>query len=178
MIRVPVPDAIRLDDIKGDFSAQALVTDMLAAAGKTAGTTAGDLYAYARGDTRCASAVKTALIANPALRRLHRRMVEEGALYAMPQAIAASTVEFPERRVAGCRVRVMPSRADAATYYLVVELTGAARVPALLIVYDSTDRIEQLSLPAPVDGVIQLLIDEAGGIPAMLRDPKSAIFLR
>ena len=180
MIRLPVPAPARLDDIKADFSAQGLVAEMLAAGGAAAaGIAPGDLYAYVQGDFSRAQVVKTALIANPALRRLYRRMAEDGALYAIPQAIAASTAEFPERRVDGCRVRVLPSRADSGTYYVIVELTDQIdRAPNLLIIYDPADRIEQLPLPAPVDGVIQLLIDEAGGVPAMLRDPKSAIFLR
>ena len=180
MIRLPVPDPARLDDIKADFSAQELVAEMLAAGGAAAaGITPGDTYAYVQGDFSRALAVKTALVANPALRRLYLRMVEDGALYAISQAIAASTAEFPERRMDGCRVRVVPSHAAAGTYYVIVELTDrTVRAPNLLIVYDPADRIEQLPLPAPVDGVIQLLIDEAGGVPAMLRDPKSAIFLR
>lgn len=180
MIRLPIPDAVRLDEIKADFSAQELMAEMLSVERATGvGVTARDLYVCVQGDQSRSLAVKTALISNPDLRRLHRRMVEAGALYAMPQAIAASTTEFPERRAAGCRVRVLPSRADSGTFYLVIELSDRnVKVPDLLIIYDSVERIEQLPLPAPLDGVIQLLIDEDGGVPAMLRDPKSAIFLR
>jgi hypothetical protein len=178
MIRLPLPRAAGLEATKSAFSEQELTAELLAA-GETASLAASRLLAFARGDLRDAAAIRRAMLANPALRRLVRHMAESGAAYVMPEAIAASSTEFPTRRTEGCAVKVIASRAGAGAYYLVIELADPGKpAPKLLMLCEPEGQLEQIALPAPIDGVIQVGVDEASGIPPLLRNPKTAIFLR
>ena len=138
---------------------------------------ASDLYAYARGDKSQALEIKEALLRNPSLRAALRRMVETTARYQMPEAIAASTDDFPERRAEGCRVRMERSRAEDDQYYLIVELAEGMDAPSVLTLCDPEDRFERVELPPARRGVIQVTVTTESGVPAMLRDPKTAVFL-
>jgi hypothetical protein len=178
MIRQPLPTSVELAMAREAFG-EAELAEALFAAESDAAIAPSRLLAFARGDRRDAARIKAAMLANPALRRLCRHMIESGATHAMPEAIAASSAEFPERRSTGCRVRVIASRSGVGAYYIVVELEdGVTTPPSVLMVCDPDNRIEQVALSAPVSGTIQVMVDEASGIPAMLRNPKSAIFLR
>jgi hypothetical protein len=188
MTRYPLPGDANLEAFKAAFSDAGLLDALTTAADDAPlAVTPARLYAYVRGEQTHALAIKSAMLANPALRRLHRRMVEGLARFVIPEAIAASSEAFPERSAAGCRVRVVPSRAGPEEFYLIVEIgpeagagadVEAAAPPTTLIICDRDDNCEQLDLPAASGGIIQVLIDEASGVPTMLRDPKSAIFLR
>jgi hypothetical protein len=187
MIRLPRLGEAELEAAKAAFSEQALVDELTAApedpaAGVPAvgevGVTAARLYAYAAGDLTEESQIRQALLAKPGLRRTLRQMIEAAAHWRIPEAIAASSTEFPERHAPGCILSVVKSHSGSGCYYLVIEVDAAAQVPKRLFAIDPDDRVEQVSLPAPSAGVIQVMIDEASGIPAMLRDPKTAVFLR
>ena len=178
MIRLPLPGAAGLEAAKSAFSEQEMTAELLAT-GETASLPASRVLAFARGDMRDAATIRRVLLANPALRRLVRRMAESGSAYVMSEAIAASSTEFPTRRTEGCTVKVIASHAGTGAYYLVIELADPDKpAPKLLMLCDPEDRLEQIALPAPIGGVIQLGIDEASDIPALLRNPKTAIFLR
>lgn len=180
MIRLPALGEAELEAARGAFSEEALVDDLTApsAEAPAVAIAASRLYAYASGDPTGEARIREALLARPALRRTLRRMVEAAARFRIPEAIAASSTEFPERHAAGCRLNVVKSHAGQDVYYLVIEIDSAAQPPKRLFVIDPDDRIEQLSLPAPSAGVIQVMIDEASGLPGMLRNPKTAVFLR
>ena len=139
---------------------------------------ASELLAYACGEAAEAGRVKAALIRFPSMRGVLKDMVVRMSDYQMPEAIAASTKEFPERRTEGCRVRMEASRAEADQYYLIIELVESGEIPSVLTLCDAENEFEQITLPSPRRGVIQVIVTNESGIPDMLRDPKTAIYLR
>ena len=80
---------------------------------------AGDLFSYVRGDLTQETRIKEGLLKFPAMRTALRDMISQASAYHMPEAIAASSGEFPERQVEGCRVRVKASLAEADQYHLI-----------------------------------------------------------
>lgn len=139
---------------------------------------AGDLFAYASGDGARAAQVKVALLKYPAMGAALKSMLGSAALYHIPEAIAASTDEFPERRAGGCIMRVEASRAEPDQHYLIIEIMSGHETPSMLTLCSSDNQVEILDLPAPRRGVVQLPITADSGIPDLLRDPKTAVFLR
>ena len=139
---------------------------------------ASDLLAYARGDGEKAQQIKTALIRFPAMRKTLKGFLFQVSCYYIPEAIAASTEEFPERSIEGCRLKIETSRAETNQYYLIIELGENGEIPSSLILCDLEDRFEQIQLPPPRRGTIQVTVTIESGIPDMLSDPKTAIYLR
>jgi hypothetical protein len=140
--------------------------------------TASDLHDYACGDVSVAKRTKSALMRFPAMRGILKDMVAKASDYQMPEAIAASTDEFPQRRTEGCKVRMEASRAEADHHYLIIELDEGRKIPSVLTLCDVEGKFEQLALPPPRRGVIQVTVTNNSGIPDMLRNPKTAIYLR
>ena len=145
---------------------------------KTDSIAASDLFAYARGDGGKAQQIKAALIRFPSMRKVLKGFLIQVSSYYLPEAIAASTEEIPERGIEGCRLRLEISRAETNQYYLIIELGENGEIPSSLVLCDLNDRFEQIQLPPPRRGTIQVTVTIESGIPDMLRDPKTAIYLR
>ena len=180
MSKFKVPEKGELAMVQQAF-AELEVVDVLIHApqqGESNRVTASDLFAYACGDAAQTVRIKSALIRFPSMRGVLKDMVARTSVYHIPEAIAASTEEFPMRRAEGCRVRMEASRAEADQHYLIIELDEGRDVPSLLTLCDSKDRFEQVNLPAPRRGTIQVTVTAETGIPEMLRDPKTTIYLR
>jgi hypothetical protein len=105
-------------------------------------------------------------------------MIEAISIYKMPEAIAASSEEFPTRQASGCQIKVEKSRAEESQYYIIITVSDMDRIaPDLMTVIDQDNNIERLELPVPRSGIIQVSTDEKSGIPLMLKNPKTAIYL-
>jgi hypothetical protein len=173
------PEKKELEMVQQAFAELELVDEMINATQQSdAGRImASDLHAYACGDASQAVRIKSALLLFPAMRGVLKNTMRGAAIYHMPEAIAASTEEIPTRRTDGCALRVEVSRAEPDLYYLIIELDDGRSVPSVLTVCDVNDQYEQIELPAPRRGVIQVAIAAESGIPNMLHDPKSAVYL-
>ena len=180
MIRKRIPEGKELEMVKQAFAeietVEFLVNPKMEATGRT-GIAASKLYAYVRGVSERGQETEEAILQFPALCRAYGHMVRGTAIYTIPETIAASTVEFPERQSEGCRVRVEPSRAEPDQYYLIIEVDDGRPVPTIISIADTNEHWEQVMLPAPRRGVVQVMVTADSGIPAMLRDPKTAIYL-
>lgn len=182
MTKYQILAGANMDTVKSAYSEIGLIESLIEGPEElvaSAGLSASQVYAYVLGDPAQALRIKEAMLGNLELRKLYRRMVEAAAVYRMPEAIAASTDEFPERQTGGCRIRVVRSEAEADQYYVIIELDeGAKSVPETLVVCDNDNHSAQLPLSAPQRGIIQVTVDEDSGVPRMLRNPKSGIYLR
>ncbi len=141
------------------------------------GVSASRLYTYAiQGDDQ---GVRQALGTDLALRRAYRRLLQKVSRFHIPEAVAASTEEFPERHSDGCKIRLQVSRAQPDQLYLIIELSDQrADSPKSLNVFGSDEACETLDLPVQRNGVMQLIIERESPLAHMLADPKSEIFLR
>lgn len=105
-------------------------------------------------------------------------MLDRAAVAAMSRRAAAATPgEGVDRRAAGARVRVVPSRADTRQSYLTVSLDDpAASAVRLLVLVDRGPAVE-VALPAMVDGTVQILLDDDAPVLAALTDPDARLYL-
>ncbi|SCA58267.1 hypothetical protein MTBPR1_90114 [Candidatus Terasakiella magnetica] len=135
------------------------------------------LYAYVAGrkDDELAQALKTQL----GLRRAYRDLLKRMSYFHMPQALAASTDDYPTRHCEGCVIRLQASRAQSDQLYLIIELSDQrGNMPQSLSVFGSDEACETLDLPPARNGVIQTIIDKNSPLARLLGDPKTEIFLR
>ena len=176
-----IPKRDELNSVKQIFAELEAVDTLIHQQPREVGSgaiAASDLLAYACGDEVNAGQISGALIRSPALRRVLKGFLTEVSEYYIPEAIAASTEGFPERGVDGCRLRLEVSRAESNQYYLIIELSEGGHIPSLLTLCDLKDRFEQVKLPPPRKGTIQVTVTLESGIPDLLRDPKTAVYLR
>ncbi|WP_135075468.1 hypothetical protein [Terasakiella sp. SH-1] len=135
------------------------------------------LYSFMRGDVD--DEVAAQLKVNLGLRRAYRNLLKSQAFFHVPEALAASTDEYPERHCDGCVVRLQVSRAQENQLYLIIELSDQRRnIPFTLSVFGSDESCEMLDLPDARNGVIQTIINRQSGLARLLADPKTEIFLR
>lgn len=121
------------------------------------------------------------LFADPRLRadyaRLKRDVLTRRGAFELPRLVAAGDRDLDERRFPGGVARLAPSATDAAQIYLVIELDDRSSAPRTLILEADIGTIAKLALPAPDDGIIQLLLDERSAPDAqalaLLRDPNA-----
>ena len=138
---------------------------------------AGRLYAYVQGQHD--ETVTRLIQENLAARRLYRNLLQRNAYFHVPQAIAASSEEFPERHCNGCKIRLQASRAESNQVYLIIELTDKRRdMPTMLSVFGDDETCEMLELPPARNGVIQTIIDKTSLLAKLLSNPKTETFLR
>jgi hypothetical protein len=136
-----------------------------------------DLYAWATDPDRSfGRAEREALLRDPSLRRSFSLLMQRVASVRVPAAAAASSGGLETRSGPGLRLQIVPSRADPAQVYLVLELDRDA-APVLLLVLRDGFPAARLALPPAADGHVQLI--EAADSPAVaaLRDPTTELLL-
>lgn len=113
------------------------------------------------------------------VRRVHSRMIADGARAALPFARAASS-GAAARRGDGCQIRVEQSRAEPDQYFVLVELTKGISTdgPTSLVVCDSDDHCRRFPLPAARDGISQIIADGGSDLMKLINDPSSKVYLR
>ena len=138
-----------------------------------------ELYAYAtRGDHTPSDALATALASDGRIRRDFERLLRNVATYSMPQVAAASSGAVTTREIAGCRITFRPSKAEAEQIFAIIELTDTSARPGALFVCGDDGGVAKISLPAPRNGRIQLLLDTNSDIAQGLQDVETEVFLR
>lgn len=139
-----------------------------------------DIYRYAVDPSvRPRAALLLALATDGRARDDLRRVLSRTAPLQTQSRAAASTGAITTRDGVGFRMTVRESRADRGQIYLTIRLertTGP--VPATLFVISDRKGCRKVPLPAPVDGVIQLLLDVTSDLAGALCDPQTDVFLR
>ena len=180
MIEYDLPAGKRLDLVRRFFGEASTVEELVNPEHAPSSIAPSRLYSYATGLIEAPDPeIERAMEENPRLRSVFRRMLEEAASYYLPEAMAASTEDLPQRDGAGCRIRFEQSRAEPDQVYVIVELTDEVKAPPkTLVVCDAEDRCEQLALPQFRDSVVQFIVEKNSDLLRLLRDPKTKAFLR
>lgn len=139
-----------------------------------------DIYRYAVDPVaRPRAALLLALAADGRVRDDLRRVLARTAPMRTQSRAAASTGAITTRDGVGFRMTLRESRADRGQIYLTIRLgSAAAPAPATLFVISDRKGCRKVALPAPVDGVIQLLLDVTSDLAGALCDPQTDVFLR
>lgn len=164
------------DKAQAEFSARDQQRALMTARGQ-AGLALSRIYGYVQGtpDDVVAKAVHTDL----SVRRVYQKLLRAEALFHMPQALAASSEDYPERHCAGCRVRLQTSRAQDDQLYLIIELADhRLDRPTRLNLFGVGDVFASVDLPAQRNGVIQTILNKDSPQVRLLADPKTEIILR
>ncbi len=136
-----------------------------------------DLYAWATDPERSfGRAEREALLRDPALRRGFSLLVSRVASLRVPAAAAASSGGLDTRSGPGLTVRLIPSRADPAQVYVVLELDRDVAATLLLVMRDGFPAA-RLALPRAVDGHVQVIAADDSPVVEALRDPTTELLL-
>lgn len=105
-------------------------------------------------------------------------MLDRASVGALPRLAAAATEAVGiDRRAAGVRIRVIPSRSGEGPSYLVIGFDDpTARAGRLVVTADGAAPVE-LTLPEMTGGSVQILLDDGAPILAAVADPDARIFL-
>ena len=123
--------------------------------------------------------ITAALSQNLSLRRAYKTLLKQAAYFQIPQAIAASSQDYPDRHCDGCTLRLQASRAESSQLYLIIEVTDTRRdMPNVLTAFIDDEACIRLELPVARNGVIQTIIDVKSDMATLLANPKTEIYLR
>jgi hypothetical protein len=139
-----------------------------------------DLYRFANDPGEdMSSDMAAALAASPRLRADLRLLVERAARGESLIAAAASSGTITTRHGTSFRMTLRESRADRSQVYVLIQINGkAALAPRALFVIDDASACRKLSLPTPLNGTVQLLLDADSEIVSALRDPATEVFVQ
>ncbi len=182
MIEYPMPDDRRLQQLKDRFAETARVQELESGSresGVDRAISPSRLYAYATGPAVTDAVLETHLRKNLNLRRTYRRMIESSAAYHLPEAMAASTGDVPERHGRNYRIRVEPSRAEESQVYVTVEVdAGAETQPGTLVMCDRDENCARFPLTGFKNGVCQLIAERDSDLLDLLTDPTTEAYLQ
>lgn len=137
-----------------------------------------DLYRLAtRPDLAFSPAVSQELRENPELRRELALIVDQLSIAHFPIAAAADTGDGIDRESGDFAIKLRPTQRRADQVYLLVEQRAGSDAPApqkLLARYPDGSLVS-IALPAPVEGVIQLLLAADDGIVAAVADRNTVL---
>jgi hypothetical protein len=178
-MHVPIPG----EDEREALIERAVAADLalrlrLDRAGAPPRPTYGDIHRAALfGDAEARARV--AASDEPWVRRTYARLLARGGVALFETLGAANTGAVPLRRAGGYAVEVRPSRTRPERCFLVVTCEAGAAPPVRLVVHaDAEGRApEPLELPAPEDGVIQLVLPSDHPVVAAIGDPGRSFHL-
>ena len=99
--------------------------------------------------------------------------------YRLPEAMAASSEEYPIRHGNGCTIRMEPSRAEPDQIYVIIEITGNVdQSPRSMFVCEEDKTCTRFELPELKDGIVQFISDSQSRLIKLLMNPKTEAFLR
>ena len=132
-----------------------------------------------RADSTADLALERALRERPGLRLLYTRALSGMALAASPRAAAASEARVMQRRIGDHLLEIVPEADGMA--WLVLRLADGAPAVTMLELRGPDGTGKRLALGEPIDGVIQLPLDERfpelAGLTELIGDPGTEIYL-
>jgi len=124
-------------------------------------------------------ALQQALLKDRKLRESFHHLLKKQAHYYMPRTAAASSGSLTLREIEGFRIRLKTSRVESSQLYIIIELPeGFSFAPTILMIYEEDGHCQKLSLPAPIEGKIQLLTETDSPLAEGVRNHKTELFLR
>ena len=146
------------------------------AAEASAGVSFARLYGAALGNGALGAEIAAALLADPYVRADFDLLLERTAHHHLPRAAVASSGELRRRETGGLVLNLVPSRANPAQVYVLIEAEGR-RDETVLIVRTPAGEYLKESLPPPDEGTVRLLKSADDPITKALQDPDSEVFL-
>ena len=139
----------------------------------------GDVYAFATGLEQPTQALREALLRDRRLRSALDRLLDKTALYRFPKVAAASSGVVEGREGENYRIRLKVSKAAPRQTYVIIELQDPASIPPSAILLSKPGgEYDVHPLPAPDDGVIQILADSDSALLTALRNVDTEVSLR
>ena len=106
-----------------------------------------------------------------------RALLSDMAVGFVPAAAAASSGELDQRTAGPFSIEIIPSRQGSGQVYLVIKMPfDTAHVSTMTVLTE--DRVERTALSTPVDGVVQMILEQDDPLVAILRNPRSEIAFR
>ncbi len=133
------------------------------------------LYGHATGAAD--PAVGRALADDAALLADYRRLLGNLATVHFPKVAAASSGALEHRQIAGARLTLRGSRADADQVYLIVQLDDTTRAPTALIATLDAAGATRLDLPPFQGGRAQLLLDKSSAVVQAFQNINAEVHL-
>ena len=136
------------------------------------------LYAAAVGEEPLGAELAAALLADPDLRADFDLLLERTAHCRVPAAAVASTGELDRREADGVSISLVPSHANQAQVYVLIEVEERlAKGCRCLVVRTRDGTYVNAPLPQPDAGVVRLLKNAEDPLASALRDPGSEVFV-
>jgi len=183
-MRVPIPDAAaraRLFDraVAADLAlSRALAVDP--PAGAPPRPTAGDIHrAASLGDGACRARVEAAARRDAWVAQSFAAALGRSAVAVFAAVHAASTGAVTTRRAGGYAIEVRVSERRPDRCFLTIDCPPGGVAPGRLVLPPVPERamVEDLALPAPSDGVIQVILPGDHPVIAALADPDRPVHL-
>jgi len=182
MIDFKMPDDHELEQIKEEFSKNSWVSELTSSLGQAKGaqaTSLSTLYNYLTVNTGVDEALERKIRNSIPLRKLYRKIIEETASYQIPEAMAASSGDYPVRHGNGCVISMESSRAEPDQIYVIIELTGdIIATPTSMFVCEEDENCMRFDLPEIKDGIFQLICDRQSKLVQLMMNPKTEAFLK
>lgn len=140
----------------------------------------GDIHrAAVLGDPVARARVEAAARRDPWVAGTYRALLARDALALFGELRAASTGAVATRRAEGYALEIRASRSRPDRCFLVITCDPGAPVPGRLVVHPDADGAapEALALPAPSEGVIQLVLPADHPVVAAIGDPARSFHL-
>ena len=180
-IRITLPDEKTMDSVRARFVDEDDTRQVMAALQTTTPTVAfSRLWRLATGDLNADAELSATLRQDRKLAADFNALLQKVAWSHLPQVAAASSgEELRLRETDLCAIRIEPSRAEPEQVYVIIELKDpAATAPASLITSAADGGLENMTLPAARDGVIQLLLQRDNALLLALQAHGTEVYLR
>jgi hypothetical protein len=180
-IQINLPDDQSMATVQAHFADEDNVRQTLTAMREAEPTIAfSRLWRFASGQVTHDAELLTALKHDTKLASDFNALLQKVSWSHLPQAAAASTDDDLRLRETDlCAIRIEPSRAEPDQVYVIIELKDAEGTsPRSLITSAADGTLENLELPAPQGGVIQVLLQHDDAVLIALRDHATEVFLR
>lgn len=172
MTRFKIPTTEQEDAAREIFTELQIADELMnRPASGSQSVSASRLYAYASGRVTDDPVLDELLRSNLNIRAAFKRMVDGIARYSMPEAIAASSEEYPTWHTDGCDVRVAPSQVENDRLYLIIEIKDRHATPPGTLVATGEDGIPAppVELPPLRNNVIQVVVSRESVLGKLLK---------
>ena len=182
MMDFRMPDDNEMEQLREIFHKKSLIRELTASLDHretSGGISSSRLYAYVTSSSGVDKELELKVQENENLRHLYWNIVGQMARYRLPEAMAASSEEYPVRHGDSCTIRMEPSRAEPDQIYVIIEITGDVdQAPRSMFVCGEDKTCARFELPELKDGIVQLISDRQSRLIKLLMDPRTEAFLR
>lgn len=105
-------------------------------------------------------------------------LLADAACVAFPRQASAATPQVGiDRRADGARLRIVPSLGAAGQSYLAIAFDDPTATATRLIAVGDGAEPREIALPPPIDGTVQVLVDNSDPILVAVADADARLYL-